>query len=131
MGNFDSLIEIVPLVDLNIIKETLTRIGIANKKAKILYPTCYIYPNFDKHYIVHFKELFLLTRPNGYNNMSLDDIKRKNSILYCLKEWKLIKVLNEELINPHDEFIFVLPYKDKLEWAIEHKFNISNLDIME
>ena len=131
MGNIESLIEIEPLVDLNIIKETLSRIGIANKKAKILYPTCYIYPNFDKTYIVHFKELFLLTRSNGYNNMSLDDIKRKNSILYCLKEWRLINILNEDLIEPHDEYVFVLPYKDKFEWTTEHKFNISNLDIME
>ena len=127
----ESLIEIKPLVDINILKETLSRIGIANKKSHILYPTCYLYKNFDKHYVVHFKELFLLTRPNGYNNMSLSDIKRKNSIIYCLEGWNLIKILDKSLIEPHDEYVFVLPYKEKPFWTIEHKFNMTNIEILE
>ena len=126
--NTKDLIEVKLLANPNVIRETLTRIGIANKKLSVLYPTCYLYTNFDKCYIVHFKELFLLTRQNGYNNMSPDDFERKNSIIYCLIQWGLVQLVsNEDDIEPHDKFIFVLPYSMKKSWNIQHKFNISNI----
>ena len=111
----------------NVIKETLTRIGIANKKERILYPSCYLYEKDDLFYIVHFKQLFLLTRNNGYNNVSIEDIARRNSVIYCLKTWGLIDVDDKEIM-PHDKFVFVLSHKDKPYWKINHKFNISILD---
>ena len=124
--DMEGMVQVYPLVDLKIIKETLSRMGIANKKRKVLYPTCYLYQNFDEFYIVHFKELFLLTRPDGYNNLCPDDVERKNSILYCLKTWGLIDV-DEETIDPHDKYIFVLPHEEKSEWLIEHKFNMNSI----
>ena len=132
-GQITDLIEFESLVDINVIKETLTRLGIANKKKNFLFPTCYVYPNYEKNYIVHFKELFLLTRPNGYNNMSVDDYERKNSIIYCLIQWGLIKIKDEdiELIEPHNKFIYVLPYKEKCNWVIQHKFNSNSIYIPE
>ena len=40
------------------IRETLTRIGVASKKEKLLYQSCHILHKQGKYYIVHFKELF-------------------------------------------------------------------------
>tara|TARA_B110000444_G_C18624299_1_gene493670 strand:- start:194 stop:595 length:402 start_codon:yes stop_codon:yes gene_type:complete len=124
--DMEGMVQVMPLVDLKIIKETLSRMGIANKKRKVLYPTCYIYQNFDEFYIVHFKELFLITRPDGYNNLCQEDVERKNSILFCLKTWGLVDV-EEMTIQPHDKYIFVLPHEEKHEWQIEHKFNMNSI----
>lgn len=129
MSKIEKLIEIVPKVDLKVIEETLSRIGIANKKEKILYPSCYLFQNIEKYYIVHFKELFALTRPNAYLNISDTDISRKNSVICRLASWGLIEIVNFEDLKSCDDFIFVLPYKEKKinNWKIIHKFNINSL----
>lgn len=120
------MIEVYPNVDIQVIQETLTRIGIPNKKEKLLYPSCYLYEENEKFYIVHFKELFLITRENSYNAVCEEDIQRKNAIIFCLKNWDMIDV-EMELIEPHDKFVFVLGHTEKSEWQIKHKFNIFNL----
>lgn len=127
MSKFDKLIEITPTADIAVIKETLSRCGIANKKKKILYPSCYLYEAFGVYYIAHFKQLFLLTRQDGYGNLSDDDIKRRNAIIFCLKNWGLVDV-NDDDINEHDMFVFVLPFKEKNCWTVCNKFNINNVD---
>lgn len=133
MSEIKELIEVELVQDYNVIVETLSRLGIANKKKKILFPTCYLYPSCEKYYIVHFKEMFLLTRPNGYNNMSMEDYGRKNSIIWNLIQWGLIKLPNnrdEFCIEPHDTFIYVLPFKEKAEWDIQHKFNMATVNFL-
>jgi hypothetical protein len=127
MDNVVEMLEITPRVDLKIIKETLTRMGVANKKEKIIFPSCYFYANEDKFYIVHFKQLFALTRPDGYNNMSEQDFIRRNAIAFCMKNWDLIDVAAES-IEPHDVRIFVLPFGEKTHWSIKHKFNLAVLE---
>jgi len=49
------------------VRETLTRIGVASRKEKIIYQSCHILHKQGKYYIVHFKELFAL---DGKNNKS-------------------------------------------------------------
>lgn len=124
----ENFIEIQLKVDKKIIIETLERIGIANKKDNILFPTCYYLNIKDKDYILHFKQLFLLMRNNSYNNISEEDFERRNAIIYCLKTWGLIDV-DENLIEPRNKFVYVLPHKDKNDWAIQHKYNVSNFYI--
>lgn len=124
------LIEIKLLADEKVIKETITRIGIANKKRKILYPSCYLYKNFEKYYIIHFKSMFTLTRANGYNNLSNQDIERRNSIIFCLENWGLISVVNSDDIKPHNEYVYVLPHTEKNKWQICHKFNVNNCEVL-
>jgi hypothetical protein len=121
-----NLLEIIPLVDLKVIKETCNRIGICNKKKKILYPSCYLYEKDNKCYLVHFKELFLLTRESAYNSVCEDDILRKNAIAFCLKNWGLIDI-EEEKIIPYNRFVFVLPHNQKQDWKISHKFNFRSI----
>jgi len=125
--NIENLLEIKPLVDLKIISESLSRIGISDKKKKILYPSCYIYQQDNKTYLAHFKQMFLLTRDSAYNAICEDDIKRRNAIAYCLRSWGLIEV-NEDNITPHDIYVFVLPHNQKQEWKINHKFNLKTIN---
>jgi len=120
------MIEVKLLADKKVIVETLSRIGIANKKKKILFPSCYIYEQDDKNYIVHFKELFALTRENSYNNVCLEDELRLKATVFNLKNWGLIEV-DDSVIDPHNTFLFVLPFKEKNQWQISHKYNTKNL----
>jgi len=123
----NNLLEVKILVDDKVIKETLNRIGVANKKEKILYPSCYLYEKEGKYYLVHFKQMFLLTRETAYNNICEEDILRRNAIAFCLRQWALIEV-DEEKIMPHDRYIFVLPHNQKAEWKISHKFNFRDIN---
>ena len=62
MYQTNKLLEIKLLVDPNIIKETLSRIGIVDKKNKIIYQSCHLLKQFDTYYLVHFKQLFTLLK---------------------------------------------------------------------
>lgn len=121
-------IEMLPtrlLVDRKVVVESLQRIGISDKKRKILYPSCYLYSVDGFDYLCHFKELFMLKNSkNSYNNISSEDICRRNSIAFCLKNWGLIDVSND-LIEQHERFVFVLPHSQKSEWKIIHKFQLT------
>lgn len=117
------LIRVIPRVDLSVIRETLTRIGIADKKRKIIYPSCNLIELNNNYYICHFKNMFILTKENGYDNMSEEDICRRNSIIYCLQNWNLIDVDVECDIEPHDIYVYVLPFREKNNWTIIQKFN--------
>ena len=57
MNIIESLVEVqLPSPDSFLkVKETLTRIGVASKKDKILYQSCHILHKQGKYYIVHFK----------------------------------------------------------------------------
>lgn len=122
-----NLLEVELLVDKKVVVETLNRIGIANKKLKVLYPSCYLYEADDKYYLAHFKQLFLLTRDNAYNNICEEDIMRRNAVAFCLKNWSLINV-EDEAIEPHNKFVFVLSHTDKRDWRVSHKFNVKSLE---
>jgi len=113
-------------VDKRVVQETLNRIGVSNKKEKVLYPSCYIIEENDEYFLVHFKQLFSLSRNDAYENISEQDITRRNSIAFCLKNWGLIDV-EDKFITPHNSYIFVLPYEDKDSWKVTHKINLYTL----
>ncbi len=121
------MIEVIPKVEVPIIIETLSRIGIANKKERILYPSCYLYEDIDsRFFICHFKELFLMRlNQSGYSNISEDDIVRKKSIVSLLEKWDLIEVVSN--VDVSTMFVFTIPFKSKSEWSIRHKFNLDTI----
>jgi len=88
-------IEVELLKNLSIVRETLFRIGIRSKHEKKLWPSCYAYTNenTNKTYVAHFKEL--LRHPNMDNT----DILRRNTIIFLLVKWKLIKIKNAKIKN--------------------------------
>lgn len=123
-------IEVELIKPFSVLRETLERIGIANKKEKKIFPSCYAKKEGGKVKIYHFKEL--LKQPN----MNADDIKRKNTIVWLLTKWNLIKIKDEKLTesvisNMLDSKIFILPkqQKDKEEWNIIHKFHFEGREV--
>ena len=105
------------------IRETLSRIGVASRKDKILYQSCYVLHKKSKYYIVHFKELFALDGKD--TNLSENDIARRNTIAKLLGDWGLVKVKGSlEPIAPLSQ-IKIIAFKEKNDWTLETKYNIG------
>lgn len=128
MNSVESLIEVVLPEEQDFLKirETLTRIGVASKKDKILYQSCHILHKQGKYYIVHFKELFALDgKPTNFSD---EDKARRNTIINLLKDWKLIRISDPKKIEepraPMSQ-VKVVAYKDKSEWELVAKYNIG------
>jgi hypothetical protein len=127
-------IEINPLVDISTIEETLTRLGIRSNRN--LYQSCNYVNVKDKHYIIHYKELFTYFSfvnsgkiEEGKVHLTDDDLIRRNNIINKLKEWKFIDIINNEnYINNnisirHGNF-FVIPHKDKYMYKLVQKVTL-------
>jgi hypothetical protein len=94
MELLDSLVEVklVKEDDFLKVRETLTRIGVASRKDKILYQSCHILHKQGRYYIVHFKELFALDgKPTNFTD---DDKGRRNAIANLIAEWGLVQLIN-------------------------------------
>jgi len=105
------------------IRETLSRIGVASRKDKILYQSCHILHKQGKYFIVHFKELFALDGKN--TNLSENDIARRNTIAKLLGDWGLVNIKGTlEPIAPLSQ-IKIISFKEKSEWLLETKYNIG------
>ena len=107
------------------IKETLTRIGVASKKQKVLYQSAHILHKRGKYYIISFKEAFLLDgKPS---DITLDDVARRNRIIALLEDWKLCEVVNPILIANQASMsaIKVVPYKEKNDWQLIQKYQLG------
>lgn len=107
------------------IKETLTRIGIASKKTKMLYQTAHILHKKSKYYIVHFKELFLLDQKRS--DITLDDVARRNRIIALLADWNLCVVVNPSWIVNQSSMstIKIVPFQEKHEWNLVEKYHVG------
>jgi len=105
------------------IRETLSRIGVASRKERILYQSCHILHKQGRYFIVHFKELFALDgKPT---NLTQNDIERRNTIAGLLEDWGLVNI--EGLSEPRAPLsqIKILSFKEKDEWTLETKYNIG------
>jgi hypothetical protein len=109
------------------IRETLTRIGVASKKEKLLYQSCHILHKQGKYYIVHFKELFALDgKPT---DITENDLARRNTIALLLEDWGLLKLLNPkkaEDLQVSLSQIKIIGFREKDEWQLVPKYNIGN-----
>jgi len=110
-----------------LVKETLTRIGIASKKTNTLYQSCHILHKQGKYYIMHFKELFLLDGKKN-TDFSENDMARRNTIANLLEEWELIEVVDkkktQEPVVPISH-IKIISYKEKNDWVLTAKYSIG------
>ena len=105
------------------VRETLSRIGVASRKEKILYQSCHILHKQGKYFIVHFKELFALDGKD--TNLSENDVARRNTIAKLLGDWGLVDIKGSlEPIAPLSQ-IKIISFKEKDEWALETKYNIG------
>lgn len=107
------------------VRETLSRIGVASKKDKILYQSCHILHKQGHYYIVHFKELFALDGKS--TDISENDLARRNTIAKLLQDWGLVKMTNPEKVvelAPMSQ-IKVISFSEKNEWSLETKYSIG------
>jgi hypothetical protein len=124
----DSMIEIKlrSAEDFLKIRETLTRIGVASRRDKVLFQSCHILHKQGRYYIVHFKELFALDgKPTNFSD---EDKARRNTIANLLAEWELIDIVDVERtkdpVAPLNQ-VKILAHKEKNEWKLEAKYNIG------
>ena len=107
------------------VRETLSRIGVASRKEKILYQSCHILHKQGRYFIVHFKELFALDGKDA--DFSDNDIQRRNTVAHLLSDWGLITILNPEIHADKAPLnqIKVIAFKEKTEWELVQKYNIG------
>lgn len=128
MLNLNELIEVtLPEPDDFLkIRETLSRIGVASRKEKVLYQSAHILHKQGKYYIVHFKQLFLLDGKKS--DFSEDDKARLNTIANLLHEWGLLNLIDEnksrDPVAPLSQ-IKIISHKEKGEWSLVTKYTIG------
>ncbi|QDH49141.1 translational regulator protein [Pantoea phage Phynn] len=106
------------------VRETLTRIGIANNKKKCLWQSCHILQKQGKYFIVHFKELLKLD--GRQVEISEDDELRRNNIAKLLEEWGMIEIVTDGLRFSEENNFRVLTHAQKSEWKLIYKYRIGN-----
>jgi hypothetical protein len=108
------------------VRETLTRIGVASKKEKILYQSCHILHKQGKYYITHFKELFSLDgKPTDITD---NDLARRNTVANLLEDWELLKIVNKEQTKEPTvslSQVKIISHKEKADWELIPKYNIG------
>lgn len=126
----DTLVEInlVNPDNFLLVKETLTRIGVASKKTNTLWQSCHILHKQGRYYIVHFKEMFLLDGKSN-TDFSDNDRGRRNTIANLLDEWGLVEIVDKtrtaEPVAPVSQ-VKIIPFKEKGSWNCEAKYSIGN-----
>lgn len=114
-----------------LIKETLSRMGIASKRDQTLYPSCHILHKKGRFYIVHFKEMFMLDGKDA--TMTAEDTARRNTIARLLHSWGLCRIVGASNGSFPDKVSDTLPlnkvkilsFEEKKNWIIEPKYNIG------
>jgi len=107
------------------VKETLTRIGVADSRSKKLWQSCHILHKKTRYYIVHFKQLLELDgKPSTF---SVEDSQRLNRIASLLHDWGLVEVLSPEKIDDQAplSLIKVVSFREKSEWELIPKYKIG------
>jgi hypothetical protein len=108
------------------VRETLTRIGVASRKDKLLYQSCHILHKQGRYYLVHFKELFALDgKPTNFSD---EDKGRRNTIALLLQDWGLVKIVNPEITEDPVtslSLIKIISFKEKHEWSLVTKYSIG------
>jgi len=107
------------------VRETLSRIGVASRKDKVLYQSCHILHKQGRYFITHFKELFALDGKDA--DFDDSDLQRRNMIAKLLQDWGLLEIVSEKLHEDRAPLsqIKVIAFKEKNEWELVTKYNIG------
>jgi Bacteriophage translational regulator len=113
------------------VRETLSRIGVASRKEKILYQSCHILHKRGRYFILHFKQLFALDgKPT---DISENDVARTNAIARLLAEWGLVVLMKPESlvdVAPLHQ-IKIITHKEKPDWQLVTKYTIGKKRVTE
>ena len=126
------------------VRETLTRIGIASydqsKSSKSLIQTCHILHKRSEYAIIHFKELFKLDGKDSFKTMvdgqeviretiiTPEDFARRNTIALLLQDWKLVEIIEPNLIEENVcsmNKIKIVSHREKNEWNLISKHSLG------
>lgn len=118
------MIKIKPLTsdEFHKVKETLTRIGIANNKTKVLYQSCHVLQKGGEYFIAHFKELLALD--GNSSNLTFEDLQRTESITNLLVQWGLVKVEDDVVLASAKTFR-VIKFQEKHNWNLVPKYTVG------
>lgn len=108
------------------IRETLTRVGIANNKTKTIYQSCHILNKRGKVYIVHFKELLELDGRDA--KMTDEDVERRNDIAKLLEDWGLCKLVDpSKAVSERRNLFRIISFTEANAggWQKVYKYNIG------
>lgn len=107
------------------VRETLTRMGIANNTTKTLYQSCHILKNKGEYYIVHFKELYAMD--GQFVEYGEEDIERRNNIAKLIEDWGLVKIVDpEQHVFTGDNKFRIISHKDAQTWKLVYKYKIGS-----
>ena len=108
------------------LKETLTRIGVASTQSNTLFQSCHILHKRGKYYITHFKLLFELD--GKVSNFDEQDNARMNTIATLLESWGLLKIKNKQALKDFVSVkkIKIIPTSEKLNWNLVAKHRIGS-----
>ncbi|ADG60005.1 RegA translational repressor protein [Acinetobacter phage Acj9] len=110
------------------VRETLTRMGIANQRDKVLHQSCHILKKFnpesgqDAYYVAHFKDMMKLD--GKIVNISDEDVQRTYSIAKTLETWGLVTVVQRLDIEVTNNFR-VIKAAQKAEWTLKPKYVVG------
>lgn len=112
--------------DFLLVKESLTRIGVASKRTQTLFQSAHILHKRGKYYICHFKELFMLD--GKQSSITEEDIARRNLIASLLRDWGLVTIADNSLLKEKAPLhsIKIIPFKEKGNWHLESKYSLGN-----
>lgn len=103
------------------VKETLTRMGIANNRDKVLYQSCHILHKQDQYFICHFKDMMRLDGKQV--EITDEDLLRTLSIAKTLESWGLVQtdIGDIEISNNFR----VIKHAQKQEWKLVTKYKVG------
>lgn len=110
--------------DFLLVRETLTRIGVAPKGKQTLYQSAHILHKRGEYFICHFKELFLLDGKES--TITDEDYERRNLIVDLLEGWGLVDLDKAILgvVAPMSS-VKIIPHAEKSQWTLESKYQLG------
>lgn len=107
-----------------LVRETLSRIGIANSRKKRLWQSCHILNKGGKYYIAHFKTLMQLDGQNS--SLDEEDQERVWDIARLLDSWGLCRMVHPESVPKIGNNMFrVIKASEREEWDLVQKYTVG------
>lgn len=107
-----------------VIRETLSRIGIANSRKKTLWQSCHILNKGGKYYIAHFKTLMQLDGQNS--NLNQEDQERVWDVARLLDSWGLCEIVYRDRVPVIGNNLFrVIKSVEKEDWNLVQKYSVG------
>ena len=123
---YDQMVEItLPRPDnFRVVRETLSRIGIANSRKKRLWQSCHILNKGGKYYIAHFKTLMQLDGQSS--SLSQEDQERVWDVARLLDSWGLCNIVNQSAVPQIGDNLFrVIKAAEKEDWELVQKYTVG------